>query len=189
MECPTRTAWTSIETRANAEVILSTVFIVGKISRRWTVDRSITLDTQICRFPLSIDGTDIWTIHRYSTSSSSSSSLFLVPLVVKIPRLKDRKKAKIKCLERLEVRIIRFNETVVQKNWVIIIIIIINNNNYNDDDDDDDDDDNDDSNTNSNNNSHCVRARGATSFKSQSQRSTPNTSLLLNWDINYYSVT
>ena len=31
---------------------------------------------------------------------------------------KDPKNAKIKSLERLEVRIITFNETVVQKNWV-----------------------------------------------------------------------
>jgi len=41
---------------------------------------------------------------------------FFVPLVVKIPRVKRKKKAKIKSLERLEVQIMTFNETVVQKN-------------------------------------------------------------------------
>ena len=39
-------------------------------------------------------------------------------MVVKSQGLKDRKKAKIKSLERLEVQIMTFNETVVQKNWV-----------------------------------------------------------------------
>jgi len=44
--------------------------------------------------------------------------IFKVPLVVKIPRVKRYKRAKIKSLERLEVLIVTINEAVVQKNCV-----------------------------------------------------------------------